>query len=164
MTLNPASPLAALLAAPMRPGQVAWIGLRPERRQPLLAVPAATLQPGSGLVGDHYRGRPEAARQVTLIETEDLAAIASYLGRDRIGPEELRRNILVSGINLTALKGRCFRLGESVLECTGVCHPCSRMEEVLGPGGYNAMRGHGGITARVLSGGGLRIGDAIIAV
>ena len=164
MALNPGSPLAALLAAPMRSGRVAWIGLRPDRRQPMLAVAAATLAPGAGLAGDHYRGRPDGARQVTLIEAEDLAAIASYLGQERIDPQALRRNILVSGINLSALKGRHLRIGEAVLECTGPCHPCSRMEEVLGTGGYNAVRGHGGITARVLTGGDLRIGSPVMAL
>ena len=161
MTLNPASPLAALLAAPTRPGRVMWIGLRPARREAVVMVTTATLVQDIGLAGDHFRGRPESARQITLIETEDLAAIASYLGRERIAPEDLRRNILVSGINLIALKGRRFRLGGAVLESTGECHPCSRMEEVLGIGGYNAVRGHGGITARVISGGDLHIGDAI---
>jgi MOSC domain-containing protein YiiM len=159
--LNPASPLTRLLAAPMRAGTLVWIGLRPERRGALRSVAAATLLPGDGLVGDHYRGRPQGGRQVTLIGTEDLSAIASYLGRDRVMPEELRRNLLVSGINLTALKTRQFWIGAALLEWSGECHPCSRMEEILGVGGYNAVRGHGGITARVLAGGDIRPGDAV---
>jgi MOSC domain-containing protein YiiM len=100
---------------------------------------------------------------VTLIEAEDLAAIASYLGRERIEPETLRRNILVSGINLSALKNRRFRVGSAVLEYTGACHPCSRMEAALGVGGYNAVRGHGGITARVVTDGEVCVGDAVAA-
>lgn len=148
----------------MRPGRIVWIGLRPGRRMPLHSVTAATLVQGEGLAGDHYQSRGEGPRQVTLIEVEDLATIASYLGRETVAPDDLRRNILVSGINLSALKGRRFRIGSAELEYTGVCDPCSRMEEALGVGGYNAMRGHCGITARVVSGGEARVGDAVAAM
>ena len=78
-----------------------------------------------------------------------------------MGPEQLRRNLVVEGINLSALRNRRFRLGAALLEWSGECHPCSRMDEELGPGGYNAVRGHGGITARVLEGGTVRLGDAV---
>ncbi len=162
--LNPASPLARLLTAPIRPGVVRWIGLRPGRREPMLPVTAAVLDPTEGLIGDRYRSSTNRARQVTLIQAEHLAAIASHLGLDGIEPELLRRNVVVSGINLLALKDGRFRLGAAVLEATGECHPCSRMEELLGIGGYNAVRGHGGITARVVAAGEIRVGDAISRV
>lgn len=162
--LNPLSPLSRLLAAPVRPGRICWIGLRPARREPLLPRTEAVLDPETGLAGDRYSSRTQRARQVTLIETEGLAAIASYLGRETIGPELLRRNIAVSGINLLALKGCRIRLGSALLEVTGECQPCSRMEEILGAGGYNAVRGHGGITARILVGGMVRLGDPLARV
>jgi MOSC domain-containing protein YiiM len=73
----------------------------------------------------------------------------------------LRRNIVVSGINLLALKDKQFRVGGAVLAFSGLCHPCSKMERELGPGGYNAMRGHGGITARVVSAGSVSLGDPL---
>jgi MOSC domain-containing protein YiiM len=159
---NPASPLAALLNGPMRPGRVAWIGLRPAHREPMIAVEGATITVEDGVVGDRYRSKGSGTRQVTLIEAEGLAAIAAYLGVAAVAPEQLRRNIVVSGVNLLALKGRAFRLGAAVLEMTGECHPCSRMEETFGPGGYNAVRGHGGVTARVIAGGEARIGDPVV--
>lgn len=150
-----------MMAAPMRPGVVGWIGLRPERRAPLTVVAEAEVRTGQGLIGDRWSGKPNGARQVTLIAEEDLAAIASFLGLDAIDPGELRRNIVVRGVNLAALKNARFSLGEAVLEWTGEAHPCSRMEETFGPGGYNAVRGRGGITARVLQDGLVRIGDRL---
>jgi MOSC domain-containing protein YiiM len=162
--LNPTSPLSSLLNAPMHPGTVTWIGLRAGRRHPLVAVSHGDLDPEHGLIGDHYRSRSDGARQVTLIQTEHIAAIAGYVGLVRIEPGRLRRNIVVSGINLHALKGRQFRLGSALLLTTGECHPCSRMEEILGPGGYNAVRGHGGITARVVGAGQVHLGDPVMRV
>ena len=162
--LNVASPLARLLNGPVRAGVVTWIGLRPQRRQPLVAVLCADLTPEDGFIGDHYRGRTDKARQVTLIQAEHIGAIAAYLGGDPIEPDRLRRNVVVSGINLLALKGRRFRLGSALLVATGECHPCSRMEEILGAGGYNAVRGHGGITARVIEAGRVHIGDSIVRI
>jgi len=87
--------------------------------------------------------------------------LSSFLGRE-VTPELLRRNLVVRGINLLALKGRRFRIGADVLlEGSGTCDPCSRMEQNLGFGGLNAMRGHGGITAIVLAGGTVRLGDPV---
>lgn len=160
MPLDSASLLAQLFDAPVHPGIVRWIGLRPGRREPLQAVESAMLTPDGGLIGDRY-GKPGGRRQVTLIAVEDIAAIARFLRRERVTPEDLRRNIVLEGINPTAMKGRRLSIGAAVLEATGECHPCSRMEETFGPGGYNAVRGRGGITARVLTGGVIRIGDSV---
>jgi len=123
---------------------------------------SVTAVAGQGLEGDHYRARGRGTRQVTLIQAEHLAVIGALLGRVAPAPEVLRRNLVVSGINLLALKGRRFQIGEAVLEGTGFAHPCSRMEEVLGAGGYNAMRGHGGLTARIVRSGRLALGDTFI--
>lgn len=147
-----------------QPGRIEWIGLRPARRQPVVSVPEARIEVGTGLDGDRYRGTAESKRQVTLIQAEHLAAVASLLGRADLDPALVRRNVVVRGINLLALKDKRFRLGEAVLEFTGPCQPCSRMEEILGPGGYNALRGHGGITAKVIEPGRIRVGDELVPV
>ncbi len=141
-------------------GQVEWIGVRPERRAPVLPVDIVRAHVEDGLDGDHYGGS-SGNRQVTLIQREHLDAVSNILGQDPIDPALTRRNIVVSGINLLAFSERRFRLGGALLEMTGLCHPCSRMEENLGPGGYNAMRGHGGITARVIQGGIIEVGDEV---
>lgn len=150
-----------LLAVIPQVGRLDWIGLRSAHRAPMRVVSAAAAEVGRGLHGDRYAESPGTKRQVTLIQAEHLPLIAAQTGHAAVPPEWLRRNLVISGINLLALKDRTFRIGAVLLEGTGLCHPCSRMEEVLGAGGYNVMRGHGGITARVLHGGQIRIGDAV---
>lgn len=156
--------LDALLNTLPQRGSVQWIGVRPARDEPMIVVASAQLKVDQGLVGDRFKGRPGSTRQVTLIQHEHLAVIASCLGRESIEPALLRRNIVVAGINLLALKGKQFRVGDALLEFTGQAHPCSKMERILGSGGYNAMRGHGGITARVCGDGIVNIGDAVFYV
>jgi MOSC domain-containing protein YiiM len=153
-------------------GQVRWIGIRPARMVHASGhTEAASLQivdrveaiAGKGLVGDRYASK-NGKRQVTLIQWEHLAAIASMLHRDSVSPELLRRNIAVSGINLLALKNKKFKLGTATLEYTGLCEPCSSIEDTLGPGGYNAVRGHGGITCRIIESGLICIDDNLTAL
>lgn len=141
-------------------GRVEWIGIRSVRKAPLELLRQSEAKADHGLRGDHY-ANPGGKRQVTLIQAEHLSAVASMLGVDRIEPGSVRRNIVVSGINLLALKDKEFFIGGAQLSYSGLCHPCSRMETILGPGGYNALRGHGGITARVVTGGTIKIGDAV---
>jgi len=141
-------------------GRVRWIGLRPERKAPVVSVISVEAIAGKGLAGDRYNSK-NGKRQVTLIQGEHLAAMASLLGRDQLEPELLRRNIVVTGINLIALKDKRFRIGTALLEYTGLCHPCSAMEATFGPGGYNAVRGHGGITARIIESGFIKLEDRV---
>jgi MOSC domain-containing protein YiiM len=153
--------LKSLMARFARPGRVEWIGLRPRYRAPVEAVQTANAVSGFGLTGDHRAIRGGGQRQITLIQAEHLAVVAATLGRAAIDPALLRRNIVVAGINLLALQDREFRIGDAVLLGTGPCAPCSRMEQALGRGGLNAMRGHGGITASVVTSGTIRLGDSV---
>ncbi|MCB0737463.1 MAG: MOSC domain-containing protein [Bacteroidetes bacterium] len=153
--------LKVLKAQFAKPGRVEWIGLRPERAADLISVETANAIAETGLKGDHYQ-KKGGKRQVTLIMQEHLQAAASVLGVEAISPMLTRRNIVVSGINLISLKGKKFKIGSAILEYTGECHPCSRMEENLGKGGYNAMRHHGGITCRVLASGEIGVGGEVV--
>lgn len=149
-----------------QPGKVAWIGLRPARKEPLHVVAGTRAYAGLGLQGDRsaQMEKPSAQRQATFIMAEHLATAASALGVPAIDPGLVRRNIVTQGINLMALKGKRFRIGEAIFQLTIPCVPCSRMEENLGPGGYNAMRGHGGFCAVILQTGEIKVGDTIEAL
>jgi len=138
--------------------------VRGNSRDAARRIEATTAIAGVGLADDRLgqRGSAElSTRQVTLIQAEHLPVIASLARVDAVDPVGLRRNLVVSGLNLSALKNARVRVGAAVLEIVGPCQPCSRMETEIGRGGYAAMRGHGGWTARVLQGGALRVGDAV---
>ena len=140
-------------------GELMWIGVRPGKGESMIVVDEVLVDTRSGLIGDRYNGN-SGRRQVTLLQYEHLAVLESILGRT-IAPEVLRRNLLIKGVNLVALKNCQFKIGSAVFKMTGLCHPCSKMENKLGSGGYNAMRGHGGINAQVLQGGIIRVGDKL---
>ena len=142
-------------------GKLEWIGIRAARRASVESREQAEAIAGYGLAEDHYASKTNGKRQVTLIQSEHLEAVAKILGKSEVRADGLRRNLLVSGLNIYALRNRKFRIGSVLLEGSGPCEPCARMEEVLGVGGYNAMRGHGGITARILEGGVLRVGESL---
>jgi len=150
--------LADLLATHAGAGRVDWIGLRPARLADLVPVDAAALQE-DGLDGDHAR---PGKRALTLIQAEHRPVIAALARRDLVTPQDLRRNLVISGISLTALHNHTVQIGGAVVEFTTICAPCSRMETTLGVGGYNAMRGHGGWCARVLRPGRIAVGDPVV--
>ena len=145
-------------------GRLEAILLRSKRRGEVNSVSQAEALVGRGLAGDHRAEReavtPVSRRQVTLIQAEHIPVIAALISRD-LDPKLLRRNLVVSGINLHALKGRQICVGKVLLDITGACHPCTRMDEALGEGGLSVMRGHGGLTAKVLEGGNMRVGDGV---
>jgi MOSC domain-containing protein YiiM len=150
-------------ARDLRPRVLQWIGLRSERRGPIIEVDSVEALIDRGLAGDHRVDKsPGSGRQVTLISREFIQQTAHFLRAEEPHPSLLRRNLVVSGINLHALRYQRFAIGEAVLEAGALCHPCSRMETALGRGAVAAMLGHGGLCCRVIRGGIMRIGDAVV--
>ncbi len=144
-------------------GTLRAIVVRPGRREPARTIDHTRALVGRGLADDRHaaRSRPRSRRQVTLVQAEHLPVVAALAGLDRVDPTDLRRNLVVAGLNLLSTKGRRVQVGDAILEVTGPCHPCSRMEETLGPGGFQAVRGHGGMTARVVVEGEFTVGDRV---
>jgi len=156
-----------LNAPPHIAGRVHAIIVRGSPREAARTIEHTVAVAGVGLADDRLGQRGEAelsTRQVTLIQHEHLEVIARLARVPHVDPVGLRRNLVISGINLLALKNAKLRVGGALLEIVGPCQPCSRMEEAIGPGGYAAMRGHGGMTARVIEGGPIAVGDAVAAV
>ena len=152
-------------AADIAPGKLTWIGVRPRRREPLQSIASTKAVATLGLEGDHRMGKtPGSGRQVTIISEEFIAQIEHHLDLSDIDPGTLRRNLVVKGLNLNALRRQRFRIGSALFEATQLCHPCARMEENLGKGGVAAMLGYGGLCAKILESGDIALGDSITVV
>lgn len=151
-------------------GRVEAIVVRGAPRDPARTLSATQALAGIGLADDRLGKKGESelsTRQVTLVQAEHLpviAQLAQLSGVAAVDPVRLRRNLVVSGINLLALRNARVQVGEAVLEIVGPCAPCSRMETEVGPGAYAAMRGHGGMTARVITSGAIQVGDVVRVV
>lgn len=162
--------LATLTTTFPRAGRLDAILLRPGRHAAAMHVDQAHAIEDFGLEGDRSAaGRGGGKRQVTLVQAEHLPMVAGWLGLPELQAATLRRNLVVSGLNLISARSlfrdQTLRLAigpQVLLEVTGPCEPCSKMEAAIGPGAYNALRGHGGMTARVLRGGALRVGEPVV--
>ncbi|WP_028467782.1 MOSC domain-containing protein [Neptunomonas japonica] len=163
MSVNTVGRLLSRHLKNIKPGSLDWIGLRPERKMDMQEVSQVEAIAEMGLAGDRRcNGTPGSARQVTLINSEHMEVVAKLMGFESIDACLLRRNLVVSGINLMALRHQRFRIGEVEFEATAQCHPCLRMEQALGQGGVAAMLGHGGICAKITQGGVIAVGDEVV--
>lgn len=158
---NASTTIADLMAAMPQQGRLDWIGIRKVKGGPLTKLEQVEVIEDRGLTGDHRAKRKGGKRQVTLIQAEHLPVLAALTGHDEIPAEWLRRNLVISGINLYAMRKKRFMVGDVLFQGSGTCPPCSLMEKILGAGGYNAMRGHGGINAQVIEGGVIKLGDTV---
>ncbi len=153
--------LKELLRSVPQIGRLTWIGVRPNKGEPMNALSEVELHTDRGPKGDRKASRRGGKRQLSLIQAEHLPIIAGLAGLDSVEPHVLRRNLVIEGINLLSLRTARFTIGEAVLEGSGYCAPCAKMEAALGPGGFSSMRGHGGILARIVDGATVRLGDEV---
>ena len=132
--------------------------IRPQRRETPLYVNDAEIT-NEGIKGDHY-AKDDGKRQVTLIASDDLAAVAETVGFQGDPHLASRRNIMVDSLPDEDLKGKLIGLGDEViLEVTGYCNPCFRMDENFGEGAISAFEKKAGWVARVIECGSISVGD-----
>ena len=131
----------------------------------LISLSKAQFIADSGIEGDRFcRHRPKYNGHVTFFSAEVWEAITeSFELNQSIGPEILRRNILVSGVDLKALYGQAFSIQGIQFLGTVHCAPCTAMNRALGDGARAALRDRGGLRAQVKSGGRLRLGKSDLA-
>jgi MOSC domain-containing protein YiiM len=136
---------------------------------PLQQVEHAELVSGKGIVGDRYynesgtfskklAGNP--AREVTLIESEEISAFNKAFSYEFSEPE-FRRNIVTVGIRLNGLVDKKFSIGDTVLKGIKLCEPCAHLQALLTSDVIPGLVGKGGLRAQILVGGEISTGDAV---
>jgi len=151
-------------------GKVLSIHIAAEKNAPVQSVNSVQVDADSGIVGDRYYdwhvAHPEstrAKRDVTLIEVEAIDAIRKESGID-LKPEEMRRNILVTGVPLNHLVGREFLVGQVRMIGSELCEPCAKIEKLTGQPVIQALLHRAGLRAKVLTSGPIEVGDELIPV
>jgi hypothetical protein len=147
---------------PSSAGTVEAILVAADAEAPLHRVDSAEAVPGRGLAGDRYfdgRGTFSGRGQgyeLTLVEADALDAL-------ELPWEDGRRNVVTRGIDLNALVGRRFRIGD--VECVGrrLAEPCAHLERLSRPGIIRPLVHRAGLRADILGGGTIAVGDAVVA-
>lgn len=153
-------------------GHVETIHVAPESGHPMRSLDEVTAVAGRGLEGDRYfkragswsgeQGRPlpHEDRALTLIEAEALELVERDAGI-HLDPGDHRRNVTTRGVAVDHLVDERFRLGEAVCEGVELCEPCSYLESLTEEGVLRALVHRGGLNARIVETGTIRVGDPI---
>lgn len=149
-------------------GEVIAIFVRPDISQPVVSLEQVRAVPGRGLEGDYYfdgksRKPADSSREVTLIESETLDALARDYGI-HLQPGESRRNLVTRDVPLNHLVGKEFQIGEVALRGVRLCEPCSHLAGMTSPEVLRALVHRGGLRAQILTEGVLRVGDPIFVL
>jgi MOSC domain-containing protein YiiM len=156
--------------SPSTIGRIEAIHLADAAGGPMRAVPRVRAIAGVGLEGDRYATGtgtyspdPRTDRHLTLIEAEEIEALAS---RDGIAlePGETRRNVTTRGIRLNDLVGRRFRVGGIECEATRLCEPCQGLTDHIGKPVLKPLAHRAGLRALILTDGEIALGDEVVAL
>jgi MOSC domain-containing protein YiiM len=147
-------------------GTVESIHIAAAAKAPMQAVEQVAAVPGVGLEGDRYalkQGtfyKPEPDFELTLIEAEAIEAIKREYEVD-LPAGHARRNVVTRGVALNHLVGREFTIGRVKIRGIRLCEPCSHLQALTELPVIKALRHRGGLRAQILSGGVIRVGDAV---
>lgn len=134
------------------------LGITPTYGAPIVEHDALTLLTDIGIEGDRHAGK---RRAVSIVCTGELARAAADFGIEQFGGLQTRRNIVVDLDELPRTHGAEFSIGDARLAVWRDCAPCNLMDEIFGEGAQVALRQRAGITASVLQGGIVRVGDSL---
>jgi MOSC domain-containing protein YiiM len=148
-------------------GELLEIWRCPSAAAPMERLAVGRLLPGVGLAGDRYAlgggtwaRYPDLEKQLTLIDRDDVAAVAAEVGAG-FAPGDSRRNLVTAGIELPALVGRWFAVGDALLFGMKRCPPCTHLERLTGLTLVKAMVHRGGINAAVFAGAEIAAGAVV---
>jgi MOSC domain-containing protein YiiM len=156
-------------AAPTGTGSVEMLVLAPAAGAPVVTVEAVEATP-DGLAGDRYAAgtgtfskEGRTGQAITLVEAEAIEELSTAFGAG-FPAEEARRNVVTRGIDLDALIGRRFRIGE--VECLGQrrCEPCAHLQRLTRDGVLRGLVHRGGLRADIVGRGTLAVGDPVVAL
>ena len=156
----------------MTAGTVLEIFTTSAANQPMVGHSEAEALAGQGLAGDRYAlgvgfysNNPitSGARELTLIDQRAISQVTEQTGLP-FSNIESRRNLITTGIELDALIGQAFSVGEIVCEGVRACPPCVHLEELTGKKIMKSLVRTGGLRARIVQGGTIRVGDTIESI
>lgn len=138
---------------------------RPAGMSPIVELPEIECVAGHGIRGDRFFDyKPDYKGQITFFAMEVFARICAELKLTNVPATAVRRNVFTRGVDLNALVGREFSVQGVRFYGAEECRPCYWMDQAVGPGTEARLRGVGGLRARILSDGRLRLGNAEIVV
>jgi len=128
---------------------------------PLVEVPQIECVAGHGIRGDRfYDYRDNYKGQITFFSLEVFEKLAQHFGLTNKSPGAVRRNVVVSGVELNDLIGEEFSIQGVRLRGTAHCRPCDWLDQAIAPGAEKFLEGNGGLRAQILSDGVIAVGDA----